>query len=130
MVFISYSSKDKAVVEKKLVIPLREQGINVFFSVDTISPADKWQEIIGSGLQQCNWFLAVVSENSIKSEWVGEEILYALGRNELKGRIMPVLIDDSKPEDLNWRLEQIQWIDLQKDDPAKLDQIISKIKEN
>ncbi len=129
IVFMSYSTKDKDWVEKHLTIPLRKNQVDVFFSKDTISPADKWQKTIGEGLNNCNWFIIVISQNSVRSEWVEEELMYALDRNALKGRIVPVIMDDTSPNEVSWRLKSIQWVDMSGNDPDALQKILDLIQD-
>lgn len=91
--FLSYNSSDNNFA-KKLAIDLIENNIDVWF--------DRWkiyagESIIGKveeGISTCDYFLILMSPNSMKSKWVKKEL--QLGLNNLieknKIRIVPLLL--------------------------------------
>jgi tetratricopeptide (TPR) repeat protein len=108
-VFISHSTLDREFVEREIIPPLRTHGIETWYSTDNIRTAELWEKSIREGLKSCDWFLIVMSPNSVGSKWVPREMLWAMDRRE--GRIIPVLIETCAPEDLHLGLLAIQHID-------------------
>src|SRR5205085_451232 len=70
-------------------------------------------ESIREGLRNCDWFLVVLSPNSVGSKWVRREVHWAMERRE--GHVVPVLIEDCMPEDLHLGLFPIQLVDFRYD---------------
>jgi len=108
-VFVSHSSKDRGFVQNNLLPPLKENGIAPWYSEDDIMTADEWERKIVQGLKDCDWFLVVMSPNSVGSDWVRAEVHWAV--QERKGRIVPVLLATCNPADLHLRLLNIQYVD-------------------
>jgi peptide/nickel transport system substrate-binding protein len=86
-VFISYSRKDIAFVES-LANDLKAAGLEVWYDLSGLEVGTRWGMEIQNALQQSQYFLVVLSPNSIESEWVEKEFLYA---NSLKRKIIPLL---------------------------------------
>jgi hypothetical protein len=112
-VFVSHSAKDREFVEQEIVQLLQSHGIETWYSTDDIGAGVKWERSIREGLRSCDWFLVVLSNESVKSEWVEAEIHWAL--DERKDRIVPVRIDDCDEADLHLKLRQIQAVDFRSD---------------
>lgn len=94
-VFISHSSKDSVPVEK-LARRLANNGVDPWYAGWEIKPGDSIVQKIDEGLGGCNVFIIVVSENSVRSRWVQEELSSAqVRRIEQEARIIPVRLDDS-----------------------------------
>jgi len=125
--FVSYAHEDRDWVERNVVVPLRDHHVQVFFSDDTIRPADLWEETIGRELDACEWFVVVLSKESIASRWVHTEVSYALNRDELGGRIIPIMMEPVNPVDLNWRLHEIQYLDFTDAEAIHFDEMLSLI---
>lgn len=64
-------------------------------------------------MRDCDWFLVVLSPNSVVSKWVKREVHWAMERRER--HIVPVLIEDCLPEDLHLGLFPIQHLDFRHD---------------
>lgn len=122
-VFISHSTRDRDFVEREIIGPLKAQGIETWYSTDSIRTAELWERSIREGLKSCDWFLIVMSPNSVSSKWVPREMLWAMERRE--GRIVPVLIDDCAPEDLHLGLLAIQHIDFRRDKKKAQSQLLA-----
>jgi len=94
-VFISHSTADKA----RFVIPfaekLRKDGVDAWVDKWEILPGDSLVEkIFNEGIGQSNTAIFVVSENSINSQWVKEELNSAVIKKiEGKCRIIPIIVD-------------------------------------
>jgi tetratricopeptide (TPR) repeat protein len=108
-VFISHSAKDRDFVEQEIIGPLNRHGIETWYSKDNIETATLWEQKIREGLKSCDWFLVVMTPDSVASEWVQAEVHWALEKR--KDRVVPVLRGDCNPEDLHLKLLRIQHID-------------------
>jgi hypothetical protein len=86
-IFISYSRRDIDFVQR-LAKDLQANGIEVWYDLSGLEVGTRWGKEIQNGIQQSQYFLAVLSPNSIESEWVEKEFFYA---NSLKLKIIPVL---------------------------------------
>lgn len=111
--FISHSSQDRDFVETRLRPLLHRHGLDTWYSKEDIRSAARWEKCILEGLKACDWFLVVVSENSINSPWVQTEVDWALEHRE--GRVVPVVIQRCDPTELHLKLRQIQRVDFHKD---------------
>lgn len=104
--FLSHSSKDKAFV-RRLAADLVSNGIKVWLDEQRILVGDSIPEKIAQGLAESDFFLIVVSQNSVDSPWVKKELSNALV-NEIERRkvvVLPIKIDDAKmPESINDKL--------------------------
>jgi len=98
-VFISYSRKDLASVEK-LQEYLSARGIDVWYDRSLLS-GDKFRDEIRRQISVADTVLFMVSPESIKSPWVRDEIL----RAHRQGKLIPVQVGDggaiaAQPKDL------------------------------
>lgn len=113
-VFISHSSKNGSFVNR-LEKVLTRHGIKSFFSQTNIRGAQQWHDEIGAALKRCDWFLLILSPQSVSSTWVKHELMYALQANRYKDRIIPVLYKNCETDLLSWTLSAIEWIDFRHD---------------
>jgi len=98
--FISHSTKDKPFV-RKLAADLVASGVKVWVDEQRILVGDSIPEKIAQGLAESDFFLIVVSQNSINSAWVQKELSGALV-NEIERRkvtVLPVKLDDASMPD-------------------------------
>ncbi len=95
-VFISYSLKDKSVVDK-IISRLKPEGHSIWNVNIKLRLGDNFQRKILEGLKQADVVIFVISQNSFKSEWVQREFsTIALQQiSERVLRIIPVRIDQS-----------------------------------
>lgn len=110
-IFVSYDQEDVERVADLIVNPLLENGIDVFFSQDSIQPGEDFSERVGRALADSVWFVVAVTENSVRSRWVREEVKFALEADHLEGRIVTVRLDDAPIEKIDWRLGRRQYLD-------------------
>lgn len=110
-VFVSYSSEDEERVLTLVVNPLKERGANVFFGDRDISPAKNFPDVIGQAIRDCDWFIVVASNYSVKSRWVRQELSFALDQTHLEDKILPVRLDAVDITQLSWRLNDRQYVD-------------------
>jgi hypothetical protein len=88
-VFISYSRKDLAFVER-LARDLQAAGLEVWYDLSGLDGGTRWGREIQAAIQKSQIFVVVLSPNSIDSEWVEKEFMYA---NSLKRKIIPLLYE-------------------------------------
>jgi hypothetical protein len=60
------------------------------------------QNEILSALQRCDWFLVLLSPDSMKSMWVKREVAFALQDPRYEDRIVPLTYRDSDLRSLQW----------------------------
>ena len=95
--FISHSAKDKSFV-RKLAADLVASDVRIWLDEQRILVGDSIPEKIAQGLAESDFFLIVVSENSVGSEWVKKELNAALV-NEIERRkvvVLPIKLDGAK----------------------------------
>ena len=78
-VFISYSAADKGFVTR-LFDSLRREGISIWIDEGEILPGDRIREKINQGILDSRYLLIVLSQNSVKSNWVRIELDSAMIR--------------------------------------------------
>lgn len=94
-VFISHSSRDKAfsqILSNRLTI----DGIQTWLDEKEIAPGDNIAEKITAGIKNTDYFIVILSKNSVNSKWVSFE-LSATRLNEISKHeniIIPILIED------------------------------------
>jgi hypothetical protein len=108
-VFLSHASPDRHFVEDVLVPLLQGHGIGTWYSREDIRGGEDFERKILEGLRDCGHFLVVLSPRSVASEWVRREVAWA--EAERRGRIVPVLLADCRPEDLHLALKPLHLID-------------------
>lgn len=94
-VFISYSHADKPFVDK-LKSELNKNNVDVWMDISLLKAGDNIIEKIGIALDESDYIIFVLSENSVKSNWVNLELSATLN-NEISREqtyIIPVIIDD------------------------------------
>jgi len=94
--FISHSTKDKPFV-RKLAADLVAQGVKVWLDEQQILVGDSIPEKIAQGLAESDFFILVVSHNSVASGWVKKELSNALVQEieRRKVTVFPVKLDDA-----------------------------------
>lgn len=92
-VFISYSTEDGKFGEK-LYQALSEAGIRVWFAPHDMAPGKKLHHQIHQAIDRYDKLLLVISEASMKSDWVGAELFRARERERNEGvqMLFPVRI--------------------------------------
>ena|SRR5687767_733896 len=113
-VFLSHSSQDRAAADQRASV-LRAHGVPIFYSPHNILGAQQWHDEIGAALGRCDWFLLLLSPESIKSMWVKHELMYALRQERYRDRIVPLLIEPCDVEALSWTLPGFQVVSFVRD---------------
>ncbi len=123
-VFISHSSADKERVVRTLEQGLRSRGIETWFDERELHPGDSLVDrIFEEGIGAASAVVIVLSNNSINSKWVREELnASTIQRLQRDIRVIPVLIDDV-PVPVS--LSNLLWIRIAK--PDDLDPALRRI---
>lgn len=95
-VFLSYSTQDKATMEK-IRNSLRRDSLTVWTNTSDIQTGEDFESAINRGVEQADNVVYLLSPDSITSEYVQKELEYALSLNK---RIIPVLVRETPPESL------------------------------
>ncbi|MEW9572735.1 toll/interleukin-1 receptor domain-containing protein [Rhodanobacter sp. Si-c] len=93
-IFLSYSSKDKEIVEK-FSERLQKQGLQVFFDAQSIPVGASIASSIEERISRADAVIFFVSKDALQSEWFNMELSIAVS-NRYSGRqtrIIPVLLD-------------------------------------
>ncbi|MGA7241228.1 MAG: tetratricopeptide repeat protein [Bryobacteraceae bacterium] len=87
-VFISHSSKDDAII-RELRQALSDLGVETWADSERLSGGDSLTAVIREEIANADYFLVLVSRDSMESEWVEREIAHA---KSLGKRIVPLTI--------------------------------------
>jgi hypothetical protein len=120
--FISHTTSDQEFIEQELLGILQAIGVDIWYFQESIETAAQWEREIRRGLESAEWFLIVLSKNSANSEWVKDELDWAMSNRSQ--RIVPLLIDDCDSADFHIRLPRIQHIDFRSDIRAAREELI------
>jgi hypothetical protein len=110
-VFLSHSSQDREITQR-IAVTLRNHGIPVWYSATNIRGAQQWQDEIGRALKRCDFFIVLLSNQSIASEWVKRELSYALSHGQYTENILPISLEQCDFESLSWTLGAFEMVDL------------------
>ena len=111
-VFVSHSTEDRAFVEGEIIDFLQANDLLPWYGPADIRTSSQWERSILEGMKACEWFLLVMSPRSAVSEWVRDEVDWAV-RNR-PDRILPLLIEDCSSEDFHIRVPRLQHIDFRR----------------
>jgi hypothetical protein len=108
--FVSHATLDHPFVEK-FAADLRANGVDAWFSKWEIKPGDSIPAKIDEGLEDCEFFIIVLSQSSIDRPWVKTELAAATMRkqNGKVRKIIPIEIEDCG--DLPPTLASLLWED-------------------
>jgi hypothetical protein len=113
-VFVSHSSKDKAVVQP-IAERLREAGLRVWFDAWELRPGDSIPSKIEEGLEHSRVLLLCMSANAFGSDWTQLESGTFRFRDPLNKdrRFIPLRLDDAPVRGslgqflhIDWRMPQ------------------------
>ncbi|MCM1519310.1 MAG: toll/interleukin-1 receptor domain-containing protein [Lachnoclostridium sp.] len=107
--FISYSSKDKDLADKVLDT-IESKGYTCWIAPRNIPYGTPYARAIMNGIDECETFIVLITENSIASEDVLNEVDNA---HASRKKIIPIrFIDKPLPRELNYYLSRTQWLTL------------------
>ena len=109
-VFLSYSSKDKVFV-RELHRRLRRDGLSCFFDEESIEWGENFVVSLERGIDESEFFVAVLSPEFVQSKWVELERTSAVADDPagLKRKIRPLLL---RPCEVPRFLKPIQLVDV------------------
>lgn len=116
-IFISYHSQDPdRSLAQELYQALQSSGHQVFMAAASIRLGESWPQRIDAELQQCDYFLLLLSEKSATSEMVTEEVRRVKELRDAnadgKPMILPIRVCFPMSSPLNYKLrgylDQIQ----------------------
>ncbi len=126
-IFISYSHKD-AKFAHKISDYLKNYGIPIWIDSREINIGDSLIQKISDGLIEAEYVIALISKNSLRSNWVNKELDIAMTQEIENKRIkvLPALLDDSE---LPGFLKGKVYLDFRKDEDffSQCEKIISRI---
>jgi TIR domain len=108
----------------RLASILDRSGMPYWYSATHILGAKQWHDEIGRALAQCNWFLVVLTPDSVRSQWVKRELLFALNEERYHERIIPLLYKKCKYSQLSWTLPEYEFVDFTGDFEAGCRQLL------
>ena len=73
-VFLSHSGRDRGFVVR-LARVLKTHKIKYWYSETHIVAAKQRHDEIGDALSRCDWFIVVLTPDSVRSQWVKRELL-------------------------------------------------------
>ncbi|MFZ4986708.1 MAG: TIR domain-containing protein, partial [Blastocatellia bacterium] len=94
-VFVSYSTHDREIAQQ-LIADLNSHGHLCWIDISSIRSGEIWASAIADGIINSYAFVPILSLNSIKSEWMGREMLWALEKKKL---IIPWILEEAVRSD-------------------------------
>ena len=97
--FISYSTKDQEFAER-LHADLQNKGVRCWFAPHDLPVGAKTWDAIGKAIELHDKVLLVLSQNSVDSDWVEDEVQKAFAKERDRKQLVlfPVRIDDAVME--------------------------------
>jgi uncharacterized protein YjbI with pentapeptide repeats len=94
--FISYSSKDHPFAER-LYADLQNKGVRCWFAPEDLKIGDRFRDRIDESIRLHDKLLLILSENSVSSPWVSDEVEAAIEREQREKRtvLFPIKIDNA-----------------------------------
>jgi len=86
-IFISYSHKDRDYTHR-LADEMERRNIPVWID-DRIDYGTRWPQVIQEKIDSCKAFALIMSDNARASDWVNNELTYAIGKGK---KIFPLLL--------------------------------------
>jgi formylglycine-generating enzyme required for sulfatase activity len=113
-IFISYSRADRVFLQQFLPLLRRIYGNDAIWYDDEIHGGIDWWEMILSQVRQCDLFIYLLTNDSVRSNYCHDELREAI---RLRKQILPVIIRprtelDVLPEDLRDFIRRTQYVDL------------------
>lgn len=96
--FITHAHENNNFV-RQLMADLERHGLDGFCDLYSIKPGDNIVQLVGIGLEECDYYVPVLTDRSLASPWCETEISAALElslRRDRNGRprIIPVLLEN------------------------------------
>lgn len=105
-IFVSYSHKDSNFTIS-IINRLKKEGYHVWYD-DGIDPGTEWDENIANHIENCSYFVAVISNNYLQSDNCKDELNYSRDLN--KNRLLVYIEECTLPSGMAMRLNRLQSI--------------------
>ena len=89
--FLSHSSADKEKFVR--IVADRLNKMNIHYDEYTFEAGNKTMDEIFAGLQATDLFVFFISDDSLESKWVKEELLIATNNSTRAKQFYPIIID-------------------------------------
>ena len=122
-IFISYSSKNRRIVEK-LISDLKAMGHDVWHDTEGITGGHKWWAVILKEIRQCELFIPALTTHYFKSVPCSLEIEYASALQKL---IFPIRLANIGHSTLPSYLQEIQTTDYQQGTKEQLLKLVKAL---
>ncbi len=99
-IFVSYRRSVSSALAMLIAAELRVEGFRPFLDIRSIALGDEWHAILESRVRQSNIFIPVIGPTTLESDYVKEEVEWAL-ENETARRIIPIVHAGFTPADLD-----------------------------
>ena len=120
MVYVSYSQKDKSIVQR-ICRNLTENGIRLFTDYKQLAGGEYALELT-KRIEESEAVIFFYSNNTENSTWVKREIEFSISRKKI---IIPVILTEPEPDGwLHYNLGTINWISINENN---LDELTEKI---
>jgi len=120
LVFVSYSRQDEAFVSK-LIGGLEAQGVPIWRDTTDIEPGGRWDFTIEEALDTATHILVVLSQASVTSTTVRDEINWALDEEK---RVIPIMATHcTRP----LRIRSIQYIDFTENQDRAFEELLRQL---
>ena len=102
-IFISYSHKNRQTCERIASVLEKADGFDVWYDKE-LSPGEVYRKRIAEIIKTADYFIILISEASIRSEWVLDEVEYA---KKIHKKILPIWVEKTDlPDDLDMILNR------------------------
>ena len=94
--FISYNNKDQEFAQR-LHDDLQNSGVRCWFAPEDMKIGDRIRPTIDHQIRMREKLIVILSENSIQSEWVGDEVEAAIEQEKASGKnvLFPISLDNA-----------------------------------
>lgn len=125
LVFISYSSREKDIADG-VVNKLQSAGIQSWIAPRDIPIGSDYTTEIPAGIAGCPFYLVLLSNNSLSSDYVKKEMVCAF---DLKKYVLPLLLESGIPvERIAFLLNNVQYRPFYENQDAVMEEVISVIR--
>lgn len=102
-IFISYSHHNRPVCDQIAAFMEKDSGFDVWYDQGLI-PGELYRKKIVEVIRNTDYFIVLISNHSVQSEWVLDEVEYA---KKLHKKILPIWIEKTDmPDDLDMILQR------------------------
>lgn len=118
-IIISHARPEQKLA-RDLATRLTKAGYEVWNADQEIIPGQNWALQLGEALEESDAMVVLLSPGSMKSEWVRNDINFALGSPNYAGRLIPVIVRPTA--DIPWILDALEMVDVSdvRDDSGKV----------